>query len=143
MDDILPFDHLISLITRYIAEQESDALKSPDFTELSMKQIVYMETIAALGHPSYGDLARQFGISKPSVTAIVDKLIQKGYLERVQSDADRRVFHVHLTEKGSQLSAAHNAVHAKIARQMSEALSDAEFSQFAHLLQKISRSIQD
>ncbi len=142
MNEIPPFDRLIALITSFIARQESDALKSGDFSELSMKQIVYLETIAGIGHPTYGDLARHFGISKPSVTAIVDKLIQKGYLERVQSDADRRVFHVHLTEKGSQLSAAHHEIHAKIARQMSSALSEAEFAQFARLLQKISRSIQ-
>jgi DNA-binding MarR family transcriptional regulator len=142
MDTKQTFDQLIGLITRYIAQQESDRLKSGDLSELSMKQILYMETIATLGEPTFGDLARQFGVSKPSVTAIVDRLIQGGYLQRVRSEADRRVFHVHLTEKGRQLSTAHHEIHAKIARHMSEALSEAELDQFAHLLEKISRSIQ-
>jgi DNA-binding MarR family transcriptional regulator len=135
------FDQLIGLITRYIAEQESDNLKIGELAELSMRQIVYLETIAALGEPTFSDLAHRLGISKPSVTAIVDKLIQKGYLERVQSDADRRVFHVHLTEKGRHLSETHHAVHARIAGQIAQALSGPELAEFARLLQKIIQSI--
>jgi DNA-binding MarR family transcriptional regulator len=141
MDTQHSFDQLIGLITRYIAQQESDHLKSGDLSDLSMRQIVYLETVAALGEPTFGDLARQLGISKPSVTAIVNKLILKGYLERVQSDDDRRVFHVHLTEKGVRLSEAHHEVHARVARQISSVLSEAEQQLFAGLLKKIMQSI--
>jgi DNA-binding MarR family transcriptional regulator len=141
MNDLQSFDQLIGLITRYIAQQESNHLQSGDLSELSMKQIVYLETIAQLGAPTFGDLSRQLGISKPSVTAIVNKLIQKGYLERVQSEADRRTYHIHLTAKGQDLSAAHHRVHAMIAQQFSEALTEAELDQLAGLLQKIARSI--
>jgi len=43
-----------------------------------MKQILYLDTIAGLGKPTSSELAKRFEISKPSMTALVGKLIQKG-----------------------------------------------------------------
>lgn len=41
----------------------------------------------------------------PNTTRLMDKLIEKGLIERVRCDNDRRVVYVNITEKGLQLLA--------------------------------------
>jgi DNA-binding MarR family transcriptional regulator len=105
-----------------------------------MKQLVYLDTIASLDHPTFSDLAKHMQVSKPSVTAIVGKLVQKGYVEKVQSAEDRRAFHVPLTDKGKTLSQMHENIHRRIAEHFTHALDDHELHQFARLLNKALKS---
>jgi DNA-binding MarR family transcriptional regulator len=134
------FDQLIAILTRSFAELESQALNESELGELSMKQLVYLDTIARLDHPTFSDLARDLGVSKPSVTAIVSKLTAKGYVEKVQSAEDRRAFHVLLTEKGKALSLMHDNIHRRIAEHFTHTLDEHELHQFARLLNKALKS---
>jgi len=45
------------------------------------------------------DIERYFHISNPSVSGIISRLEQKGFVERVRSDKDRRICHIQPTEK--------------------------------------------
>ena len=134
------FDQLIAILTRSFAELESRALNESELAELSMKQLVYLDTIARLDHPTFSNLAKRLGVSKPSVTAIVGKLLQKGYVEKVQSAEDRRAFYVLLTEKGQALSLLHDNIHRRIAEHFMHALDEHELHQFARLLSKALKS---
>jgi DNA-binding MarR family transcriptional regulator len=134
------FDQLIAILTRSFAELESQALNEGELAELSMKQLVYLDTIASLDHPTFSDLAKRLQVSKPSVTAIVAKLMQKGYVEKVQSTEDRRAFHLLLTGKGKTLSQMHENIHRRIAEHFTHALDDHELRQFARLLNKALKS---
>ena len=134
------FDQLIAILTRSFAELESQALNEGELAELSMKQLVYLDTIASLDHPTFSDLAKRMQVSKPSVTAIVGKLIQKGYVEKVQSAEDRRAFHLLLTDKGRTLSQMHENIHRRIAEHFTHALDQQELHQFARLLNKALKS---
>jgi DNA-binding MarR family transcriptional regulator len=136
----IAFDQLIAILTRSFAEFESQALNQGELAELSMKQLVYLDTIAGLDHPTFSDLAKRLEISKPSVTAIVSKLMQKGYVEKVQSDEDRRSYYVLLTDKGKALSQMHANIHRRIAEHFTQALDEHELHQFARLLNKALKS---
>jgi DNA-binding MarR family transcriptional regulator len=70
------------------------------------------------------------------VTAIVSKLMHKGYVEKVQSAEDRRAFYVLLTDKGKALSLLHDNVHRRIAEHFAHALDEHELHQLARLLNK-------
>ncbi len=136
----LAFDQLIAILTRSFAEFESQALNQSELAELSMKQLVYLDTIAGLDHPTFSDLAKHLAVSKPSVTAIVARLMQKGYVEKVQSAEDHRTFYVLLTDKGKALSQMHANIHRHIAEHFTQALDEGELHQFAALLKKALKS---
>ncbi len=55
------------------------------------------------GDDSIGSLSRRMGIAKPNITPMVDLLSEKGLVERIRSDTDRRVVNAHLTEEGKAL----------------------------------------
>ncbi len=137
MDPNFSLDRIIAILTRHFAELESEAIQESQLSELSMKQIVYLEEIARLDQPTFGDLARVFKVSKPSVTAIVTRLIQKGYLTKNQSLTDKRAFNIALTEKGRTLQQVHAEFHRRIARQFANILDPDEQETLARLLSKI------
>lgn len=58
-----------------------------------------METILALGKPSINEFASFMCISPPNAAYKVNSLIKKGYLNKVQSETDRREYHLEVTQK--------------------------------------------
>jgi DNA-binding MarR family transcriptional regulator len=131
------FEQIIQLLTHNFADLESKALQESGLAELSMKQIVCLDTIARLERPTFSEMALQLQVSKPSVTAIIARLIQKGYVQKVPSDSDRRVSHILLTEKGRRLSEAHQNFHRKIAGHFAAILDPDELRQLGRLLYKV------
>lgn len=49
------------------------------------------------------DIERYFHISNPSVSGIISRLEQKGFVERVRSEKDRRICHIRPTKKAQAI----------------------------------------
>ena len=58
-----------------------------------------METILALKEPTINEFATFARISSPNAAYKVNSLIQKGYVEKIQSPTDRREYHLRPTQK--------------------------------------------
>lgn len=58
-----------------------------------------MEIILALDEPTINEFASFVHISSPNAAYKVNSLIQKGYVEKVQSSQDRREYHLRPTQK--------------------------------------------
>lgn len=129
-------EQIIAQISHRMAELEANAFRQDGFAELSMRQVLYLETIAQLGHPSFGELADALKITRPSVTALVARLIRAGYVQKVQDGADRRSFHVILTPKGQQFSGLHQKIHRQLVQTLVARLDKAEVEQLTLLLNK-------
>jgi DNA-binding MarR family transcriptional regulator len=59
-----------------------------------------------VGSMPSSEMGRRLGISKPNVTPLVDKLIEKSYVIRVPDRLDRRVINIGLTDKGRRFAVA-------------------------------------
>ena len=58
-----------------------------------------MEIILALKEPTINEFASFVHISSPNAAYKVNSLIQKGYVEKIQSPKDRREYHLRPTQK--------------------------------------------
>ena len=58
-----------------------------------------MEIIYALKNPTVNEFARVTNISSPNAAYKVNNLIKKGYLKKVQSQTDKREYHLEVTQK--------------------------------------------
>jgi DNA-binding MarR family transcriptional regulator len=58
-----------------------------------------MEVINALGNPTVSEFADIMGFSGPNAASKISSLVRKGYVEKVQSESDRRTYHLHPTKK--------------------------------------------
>ncbi|MBR6628298.1 MAG: MarR family transcriptional regulator [Lachnospiraceae bacterium] len=58
-----------------------------------------MEIIYSMKNPTINEFAKAANISSPNAAYKVNNLIKKGYVNKVQSEQDRREFHLEVTEK--------------------------------------------
>lgn len=133
---------IIEILTRLIGDYEEELFAQFKKAGLTAKQANYLETIKALGNPNQVELAAELGLSKPSITAIIDKLSALGFVKKTQSDEDRRSFHLHLTEKGEDISRMHDETHRKMADMIVKNLSKEEEKRLISVLNKVVRSMR-
>ena len=127
----------VEMISQLMGELESIAFEQEGFADITMNQMRYLEAIARLGEPTFGELAEALSVTRPSVSSIVKKLIQQGYLEKVQSRQDGRIFFIHLTETGKRFNQLHSEVHYILAKRITENLNRDEVDSLADLLGKL------
>ena len=128
---------LIEIITKLIGDWEMQFIRDYEAEGFTARQLEYIDVISKLGNPNLGEIARALKLSKPSVTAIIDKLAGKGYIQKFQSDEDRRSFHIHLTAKGKKLIKIHNEAHDRIADLFRKNLDSKDLITLALLLNKV------
>ena len=70
---------------------------------LTLPQLWLLETVAAGGACTMGEIAREFRLTASTVTGMVDRLARMGLLRRVRDARDRRTVRAGLTTKGRRL----------------------------------------
>ena len=58
-----------------------------------------MEIIHALGKPTVSEFASFTSLSSANAADKINNLVQKGYLNKVQSDEDKRIYYLEVTKK--------------------------------------------
>lgn len=87
-------------------------------TGLTAPQLAILQAIADLGEVTTGRISADASLSQATVTVILDRLVERGLVERYRSPDDRRIVHSRLTEAGGQaLAAAEPAVNARLVRE--------------------------
>ena len=137
MDDKSIVLDTVEMISQLMGELESKAFEQEGFSDITMNQMHYLETIAMLSNPTSGDLADSLSVTRPSVSAIVKKLIETGYLTKTKSKIDGRVYYLHLTDKGLRFNELHSEIHQILARRIIENLNQDEIEVLAGLLGKL------
>jgi DNA-binding MarR family transcriptional regulator len=79
------------------------ATHAPEFTEVSMTmaQAKLLYTVQSAGGLRMSDLAVRLGVAISTVSGLVDRLVDAGWLDRRDDPADRRQVVVTLTERGA------------------------------------------
>ena len=102
---------------------EEAALKQSLFKDLSIKDMHTIEAISMYEEKSASEVARIIHITPSSMTSAIDKLVEKGYVERRRSIQYRRVVKLGLTHKGRIVYRAHQGFHRDMARNFLEGMS--------------------
>ena len=88
------------------------------------------------------ELARRMDVDAGAITRLLDRLEAKGLLERVRSEADRRVVHLRLTAAGEAASAEVPYVLASVNNDFLKGFSEAEWKQLRKLLERMAANAQ-
>ncbi|WP_413481735.1 MarR family winged helix-turn-helix transcriptional regulator [Mammaliicoccus vitulinus] len=79
--------------------------------EISPPQFIALQWLNEHKQLTIGELSKRLFLAYSTTTDIIDKLEQKELVLRIQSEEDKRVFHVKLLEKGTAL--IDEVVHAR------------------------------
>lgn len=129
---------IIERLSQSMQDHEDAVTRKSVFAKLSLTQIHYLDAIRHLdAPPTISELAEYLKVTKPTATNALERLEQEGYLRKVPSSEDRRVWHVHLTTKGLKISGLHDQIHQGYAELFDKALTKNEMNQIVALLNKV------
>ncbi|SMC95354.1 transcriptional regulator, MarR family [Fulvimarina manganoxydans] len=101
LDDQLCF--ALYAATNAVTRSYAPLLKAIDLT---YPQYLVMLVLWQDGASTSGSIARRLKLAPHSITPLLDKLERAGFVERQRDQADRRVVHVLLSERGRALESA-------------------------------------
>jgi DNA-binding MarR family transcriptional regulator len=99
-----------------------------------------MHAIEIIGHEKslrMKELAEKLGVTTGTLTVTVDRLEQKGLIERQPHETDRRSYRVVLTPSGKKHFKKHHEFHIKLTEEIVSALSPEELESFREILGKV------
>lgn len=68
-------------------------------TSLTTVETFCMEIIYSINKPTINEFAKMANLSSPNAAYKVNNLIKKGYVRKIQSQDDKREYHLEATEK--------------------------------------------
>lgn len=105
---------------------EEEELKKSRFNDLTPKELHAIDAITMCKNPTVSQVAGKLHLSRATMTVTVDRLVRKGYVERVRSQKDRRIVHLKLTMRGRVVGRAYHTYHNRMVRSFLQNRTDEE-----------------
>lgn len=112
-------------VSRYCRQRDfPEELQTLDLTMAQLKAIWFLQQ----GQTNMSRIASALGVALPSATATVDRLVQRGLVQRSEDLTDRRLVVCALTDKGESLAGAFEEFQRTTFRELLASLSDQELA---------------
>ena len=89
---------------------------------------------------SFKELEKEFGVSQPTMVGILNRLVQKDFVEVLTDSEDKRIRKAHLTKKGADKCKEGYKHMNSAEEQLLKSLTDDEKREFNRLLLKVRKS---
>ncbi len=110
--------------------------------EVTQRQMVLLIAIHTQGRCTMSTLARRLHVSMPTVTGLIDRLTNAGYVRRVSEPEDRRHVVVTLTAKGQDFIRQFQEAIRRRWDDVLHPLDTRELESFHHVVTKLSSRLQ-
>ncbi|WP_255571826.1 MULTISPECIES: MarR family winged helix-turn-helix transcriptional regulator [Anoxybacillus] len=136
------------LIERYLSvsflvNKRGAALMKCELDDVTHDQYYLLRYIYKRGVCTSTELADVFAVNKSAITAMTNRLVEKGMIERGRGGDDRRVIALSLTEKGRKwLEETEQNVYELVEAIMTK-LSHEEIEQFIQTYEKLAMILQE
>jgi len=107
--------------------------------DLRIAEFTILMLVATNGDVNQKQLGDALDISPPNMAVTLDRMVERGWVERVRSTHDRRAQHVVLTAKGRALADRARRISTTMEEPALAVLSAAERALLIELLRKIAR----
>ena len=88
------------------------------------------------------ELTKETALAKSTLTSMLDRLEESGYLERVHSKTDRRKILIRLTEDGKKLQEVYSEVSEEMTEVYYEGFDNSEIDAFEGFLERVLENLQ-
>ncbi len=106
---------------------------------LDLKAVEFSVLVLVAANPQVNQkqLGQALDVSAPNLAVTLDRMVERGWVERVRSTQDRRAQHVHLTPRGRELTQQAEKIAATMENASLRMLSPAERALLIELLLKV------
>src|SRR5690625_288794 len=128
---------LFIVLSRALESVRKQVVKDIKRYQLNLTEFGVMEYLYHKGEQPIQLIGKKVLLASSSITYVVDKLEEKGYIERIACPKDRRVIYGRLTEKGESLMKDIFPQHKQAMATIFTSLTKKEKEQAIVLLKKI------
>jgi DNA-binding MarR family transcriptional regulator len=107
--------------------------------ELKAVEFSILVLVAHNDEVNQKQIGQALDVSPPNMAVTLDRMVERGWVERVRSEKDRRAMIIHLTKKGRDLVARAEKIAATMEEDALRRLSSAERALLLELLFKVSQ----
>ncbi|WP_026695308.1 MarR family winged helix-turn-helix transcriptional regulator [Peribacillus kribbensis] len=133
------------LVDRYISTSFSVAKRAENLVkcqigdDLTNDQHYMLRYIYKAQECTSTELADVFEVKRSAITAIINRLWEKGLIERTRDEKDRRVVYLSLTKNGAELFARTEERIYKLVESLIKKFDQKEIEQFMETYEKLDR----
>lgn len=143
------YGNIDDLVERYlsvsfIVMRKAAALVKCELDEdMTNDQYYLLRYIMKKGKCTSTELASIFGVNKSAITAMTNRLVEKGLLQRTRDQNDRRVVYLTLTERGDEwIVKTEEKIH-KLVESFITKFSEKEIEAFIQTYEKLACILQE
>jgi DNA-binding MarR family transcriptional regulator len=108
-------------------------------SDLTNDQQYTLRYISQVGSCTSTELAEKFDVKKSAITAIINRMWEKGLIQRTRDENDRRVVYLTLTEKGNELYSKSEERVYKLVESFIKQFDPKEIQQFIQTYEKLNQ----
>lgn len=108
---------------------------------LTTVEVFCMEGIAALNEPTIAEFSLFMNISTPNAAYKVNHLVEKGYLEKIQSKKDRREYYLKPTQKYWDFESVSYSYLSEVVDRVKKSFPKEDVQKLSEMLNKIASDL--
>lgn len=106
-------------------------------SSFNMNDYYYLTQIYEMGRPKLGDLAAKLSLTKPAISAMVKRLERNELVIKTQSEEDRRVYFLQLSEKGLAIIEGDYRLYERLADLLKDTFSNEQIGVLSDSLDRV------
>lgn len=145
----MQYENIHHLVERYlsvsfIVMRKAAALVKYELDEdMTNDQYYLLRYIKKKAKCTSTELASLFGVNRSAITAMTNRLVKKGLIQRTRDQNDRRVVYLTLTERGNEwIMETEEKIH-KLVESFISKFSEEEIETFIQTYEKLARILQE
>ena len=100
----LKIGKILKIVSNYMEKDMNNCLSDYNITRSQMGILIYIQVAECKNiEANQVDIEKEFNLKNPTVTGLINRLEEKGYIKRVRSDKDKRYNKLELTESGREI----------------------------------------
>lgn len=139
MEDLKKINDILVSLFNVVLKLEEKSVQESAQNDLSITEL---HTLVAIGEgksKTMTQVANSLKVKVSTLTAAVNKLVKKGYIERERSSEDRRIVKIHLTEEGVVAVEEHEKFHMDMIADAISQIPEEDVEKFTDSLDKLNR----
>lgn len=114
-EQIEKFGRLVDRIADWLYKTELEEINKSNLSQLTYSELHTLKIIGSIKDAKVFEIADKTGVTRPSMSATIDKLEKKEYVYRDKDQSDRRAVIIRLTDKGEEANNEHEKLHHRVA----------------------------
>jgi len=129
-------DNLLNKAGDIFLEEKEKLISREDLLKITYGQFHFIDAISEDDSPTISSLADKMNLSKPTVTVAIQKMEKSSLVFKKQSDSDKRVSYIFLTDKGKLIKQAEQNSLKRMEKILMSKLNEEELKYLKNILAK-------